>query len=456
MKKILTMVMVLVMLGSLAACGNSGKSNETGGTGGNGSDDSSASRDGKVEITFWHAMGGVNGEATEALIKSFNESQDEIVVKGEYQGTYDDTITKLKAAMQSGGYPDICQMYDIGTKFMVDSGFSVPVESMFETTGYDPSTVMEIITGYYTVDGKLQAMPFNVSTPMLYYNKEIFKAAGLDPEMPPKTYEEIMEYSKKIVESKAAPYGFAQGIYGWFFEQQIAGLGQYYADNENGRTAPASAVEFDKNGSGLKIFQTWKDLLDSGYAANFGSVTADTQSAFFAKQIGMFIDSTAALKTAVQSSDFEIGTGYLPKIEENADGGVVIGGAALWLMDTKDTKKQEAAWKFIEYATTAQAQAKWSMDTGYFAINPDAYETEDMKAFIADNPNFATAINQLNETPVNGYTQGVLSGVATEARNLFNEAMEKTYDGTYSPEEAVAYLAEQVNEAIENYNKSVQ
>ncbi len=417
---------------------------------------STASENGKVEITFWHAMGGVNGEATEALVKAFNESQDEIVVKSEYQGTYDDMITKLKATMQSGNMPDVCQMYDIGTKFMTDSGYAIPVQDMFQTTNFDPGTVMNIITSYYTVDGKQMSMPFNVSTPMLYYNKDVFKAAGLDPNTPPKTFDEVLDFSKKIVESGAAPVGYAQAIYGWFFEQQIAGQGKYYADNENGRKAAATAVEFDKNGAGLKIFETWKKLMDSGYAANYGSTTADTQTAFFAGQTAMIIESTAILRNATNSSDFEIGTGYLPRIEENKDGGVIIGGASLWMMDNKDEARKNAAWKFIEYTTTPEAQAKWSMATGYFAINPAAYEVPEMKTFIGENPNFLTAINQLKENPVNGYTAGVLSGVATEARTIFNEAMEKTYDGTYTPQQAVDYLAGKVNSAIQNYNASTK
>ena len=456
-RKWMAVGLAAVMALSLAACGSgsSGGGTTTTAAAG-GSSGGGASAEGKTEIIFWHAMGGVNGEATEALVKAFNESQNEIVVKSEYQGTYDDMITKLKATMQSGGMPDVCQMYDIGTKFMADSGYAIPVEDMFASTNFDSSSVMDIITSYYTVDGKQMAMPFNVSTPMLYYNKDVFKAAGLDPETPPKNFDEVMEYSKKIVESGAAPVGYAQAIYGWFFEQQIAGQGKYYANNENGRKEAATAVDFDQNGAGLKIFETWKNLLDSGYAANYGSTTADTQTAFFSGQAAIIVESTAILKNATNSCDFEVGTGYFPKIEDNAEGGVIIGGASLWMMDNKDEAKKNAAWKFVEYSTTPEAQANWSMSTGYFAINPAAYETPDMKAFLEENPNFLTDINQLKDTPVNGYTAGVLSGVATESRTLFNEAMEKTYNGTYTPQQAIDFLAESVNSAIENYNASTK
>lgn len=458
-KRWLAATMAAAMSMTLVACG--GGSSTSGETTAAGSAEAAiteaSAEGGKTVITFWHAMGGVNGEATEALVKAFNESQNEIEVRSEYQGTYDDLITKLKASMQSGSMPDVCQMYDIGTKFMTDSGYVVPVQDMFSTTNFDSSTVMEIITSYYTVDGKQMSMPFNVSTPMLYYNKDAFEAAGLDPDTPPENYDEVLEFAKQIVESNAAPVGYAQAIYGWFFEQQIAGQGKFYANNENGRKDSATEVDFISNGAGLEIFETWKKLMDSGYVANYGSTTADSQTAFFSGQTAMIIESTAILKTATESSDFEIGTGYLPKIDASAaNGGVIIGGASLWMMDNKDEVKKNAAWKFIEFTTTPESQATWSMSTGYFAVNSEAYETPAMKDFIAQNPNFTTAINQLKDTPVNGYTAGVLSGVATESRILFNEAMEKTYDGTYTPEQAVEFLAEKVNEAITNYNTSIK
>ena len=454
-KKVLALLLAGAMTASLAACGGGGgTADSTGGGDSSGGVSSGGDSSGKTQITVWHAMGGVNGEAMQEMVDDFNASQDEVEVSIEYQGTYDDTITKLKAAMQSGELPDVCQMYDVGTKFMADSGLIIPVEDMFESTGYDKSTVMDVITSYYSVDGKQYAMPFNVSTPMLYYNKDVFEAAGLDPDSPPTTYEEVLEYSKQIVDSGAASVGFAQAIYGWFFEQQLAGLGLTYGNNDNGRTSDMTAVDFDSNGGGLKVMQMWKDLYDSGYTANYGTTTADTQTAFFGGDTAMIIESTAILKNAIESSDFEVGTGYLPVIEENDEGGVIIGGASLWLMDTGNEEKQNAAWKFIEYTTTAEAQANWSLGTGYCAINPDAYELEDMKAYLEEYPAFETAINQLNDTPANNYTAGVLSGVQTESRLIFNEIIPQLYDGSLSPQDAVDSLASQVNAAVENYNAS--
>jgi len=410
----------------------------------------------KVELTFWHSMSETNGKALEALVDDFNKSQSDITVKAEYQGNYDDTKTKLGAAMQSGSLPDICQMYDIGTKFMVDTKKIVPVEDMFATTKYDKHTVMDVITSYYTVNGKQQSMPFNVSTPMLYYNKDAFKKAGLDPEKAPETFADVKADSIKVAESGACKYGYSQAIYGWFFEQEIATLGKLYGDNDNGRSAAVTKVMWDSDGSAKKIMDNWMDLLNNGKAYNYGQKTADTQTAFFAGQCGMMLESTAVLKKAIDNSKFEVGTGNFPKIEKTADGGVIIGGASLWLMDTGNKDKEAAAWKFLEFVTTPKEQAKWSMATGYFAINEKAYDEADMKEYIKKYPGFLTAINQLKATPVNKNTAGVLSGVATESRQTFQDYMEKVINGELKVDDAITKCAADVNSAISKYNASTK
>lgn len=169
----------------------------------------------------------------------------------------------------------------------------------------------------------------------------------------------------------------------------------------------------------------------------------------------MMLESTAVLKKAIDNSKFEVGTGNFPKIEANADGGVIIGGASLWLMDTGDKQKEEAAWKFLEFTTKPEEQAKWSMATGYFAINEKAYDQADMKAYIEKYPGFLTAVNQLKATPVNKYTAGVLSGVAAESRKSFQDYMEKVINGEMTVDDAITQCAKDVNEAITNYNDSV-
>lgn len=448
MKKVIALLLVASMTIAMVGCSRS--KNEP--SSGKPANESSSSN--KTKITFWHSMSEKNGEAIQSMVDSFNASQNEIEVVAEFQGTYDDTKTKLSAAMQSGGFPDICQMYDIGTKYMTNSGYTIPVEDFFASTGYDKSTVMDIMTSYYTVDGKQQSMPLNVSTPVLYYNKDAFKKAGI--ESVPTTFDEVLEAARKIVDSGASKYGYSQAVYGWFFEQEIATLGQYYADNENGRVADATKVNWAENGSAKKIMDTWMKLLDSGVCGNYGTVTADTQTAFYAGQSGMILESSAILGNAMVQSEFEIGTAYFPKVESAKDGGVIIGGASIWMMDTKDKARQEAAWKFVEYTTRADVQATWAQNTGYIATNAEAYKLDEMKAYIEKYPQCMTAVNQLAENPVNGYTSGVLSGVASESRKLFQEYMERVINGELSVDDAIVACEKDVNAAIANYNASIK
>ena len=149
-------------------------------------------------ISFWHAMGGVNGEALDYLVNKFNEENEYgIKVDSQYQGEYDDEINKLKSAQLGNMGADLVQIYDIGTRFMIDSGWVIPMQDMIDSEGYDVSDLEPNITAYYTVDDKLYSMPFNSSTPILYYNKDMLDKAGVTEV--PTSLEGIAEVADDLV-----------------------------------------------------------------------------------------------------------------------------------------------------------------------------------------------------------------------------------------------------------------
>jgi sn-glycerol 3-phosphate transport system substrate-binding protein len=409
-----------------------------------------------VEITFWHAMGGAGGEAINKMVENFNNSQKKVHVTAQFQGTYDEAINKLKSAAKGNAGPDVMQVYDIGTRFMIDSGYAVPMQKLIDENKFDTSSLEPNLLAYYTVDKKLYSMPFNSSTPILYYNKTAFKEAGLDPEKAPKTFEELMEYAKKLTKKngeKVEQYGFSMATYGWFFEQLLVKQGANYADNKNGRADKATKVEFDKNGAGLKVFDDWKKLYDTGAVVNLGRKTDDTKSAFIAGKIAMTMDSTAALKDIMNGvgGRFEIGTAYLPSVDASKNGGVSIGGASLWAMDKKDKEKQKAAFEFIKYMVSPEQQAFWSKNTGYFAVTKKAYDLPEMKDHLQKFPQFQTALNQLHDSPKTA--TGALLGVFPEARQTIELNLEKMIQGQVTPEKAMKDAAKTINDAIVNYNK---
>ena len=161
-------------------------------------------------ITFWHSMGGVNGEAMDYLVNKFNEENtDGITVEAVYQGEYDDTINKLKSAQIGNMGADLVQIYDIGTRFMIDSGWVIPMQELIDADGYDISQIEPNIAAYYTVNNELYSMPFNSSTPILYYNKDMFDEAGIDYPDGSWTWDEFYDIAEKLTKEDGSQYGFA-------------------------------------------------------------------------------------------------------------------------------------------------------------------------------------------------------------------------------------------------------
>ena len=256
MKKTLALILVGLLAVSFVFAAGSGEA-------------APAKAAGPVKITFWHSMGGVNGEAIAAMVSEFNAiNEGKIEVTYEYQGTYDEGFAKLQAS--GGNYPcDIMQVYDIGTRYMIDSGWVLPMQTYIEKDKWDINQIEPNIAAYYTVDGTLYSMPFNSSTPLLYYNKTAFEEAGITKV--PTNFDEIYEAAAKLrvmnADGSVKRYGFGMGNYGWFFEQWMGKQGLHYVNNNNGRGEQyATAVAFDSNGGGLAIAKVWDKVLKEGIA----------------------------------------------------------------------------------------------------------------------------------------------------------------------------------------------
>lgn len=413
-------------------------------------------KSGAQKVVFWHAMGGATTKVVDQLVDNFNKSQDKIQVEAVYQGTYDDLLSKLKATMGTSEGPTVVQMYEIGSRFMVDSKLITPMQNFIDQDGWDVGQLEPNISGYYTFDDKLYSMPFNTSNPILYYNKDLFKEAGLDPENPPKTFEELKAAADKISKTgKAVGANFA--IYGWFMEQFFANQGAEYVNNGNGRDelATESLVNSD---AGVKVMTWWKDLIDTKAANNLGRKTDDSKKAFSAGQVAMILDSTAALKGLVDGTTgkFEVGTGFLPKPADAKEGGVIVGGASLWMMNNRPDEEQKAAWEFIKFLTSPEQQAFWHINTGYFPITTKAYEQDSVKENLKKFPQFQTAIDQLHQTKLNRATQGAVMGVFPEARQIVEGAIEEVLNNKKTPKAALDDAAKEITAKIQEYNRTVK
>ncbi len=220
-------------------------------------------------ISFWHSMGGVNGQAIDTLVQKFNkENEYGITVEAQYQGAYDDSLNKLKSAQIGNMGADLVQVYEVGARFMMESGWIIPMQQLVDADQYDVSAIEPNLAAYYTIDGTLYSMPFNSSTPLMYYNKDIFDKAGITEI--PDSLEAIDAIGEQLMTEGGASEVMSLSIYGWFFEQFIGKQGLQYVDNGNGRDAAATSVVFDRNGAAKNILIAWQKLYQDGFAPIVG------------------------------------------------------------------------------------------------------------------------------------------------------------------------------------------
>jgi sn-glycerol 3-phosphate transport system substrate-binding protein len=443
----------------LAACGGGNGSSSDGA----GAPKADVLKDAKgvTTVSFWHAMDGKNAEVLTQLVKEFNDqNKGKIEVKATYAGKYDDAITKYKAAIQSKSTPDVIQIYDIGTQFMIDAKQTVPMQSFIDRDKLDVSDLQPNITGYYSVDKKLNSMPFNTSMPLLYINKSLFTKAGLDPNKPPTNLDEIRAAAEKLSKKNGGPadYGFGAAIYGWLLEQFMATSGQEYCNNGNGRTGRATSVNLASD-TDLAVVSWWQKMVKDGLAANTGRDTKAAQAAFKSGQVAMNLESTGQLggySQAAKAGGWELGATNYPHVKAGETGGPIIGGASLWIngVNHKDANK-EAAWQFVKFLSSPKSQATWHTGTGYFPNSKGALNQPVDVEYRKANPLFDVAVQQLDSTKLTTATQGCLLGVMPQARKASEDGLESALNGA-DPKAAMTKAADAVAAQAKTYNDSTK
>jgi sn-glycerol 3-phosphate transport system substrate-binding protein len=411
-------------------------------------------------MTWWHAMSGVNGDAVNKIVAGFNSSQSKIKVEAIFQGNYDDLLAKLNTAIASNAAPALVQVYDIGQRYMYDSAQVVPMQAFIDRDKFNTSDFEPAVINYYKYQDKLQSMPFNASTPVLYYNKDAFKEVGLDPAKPPVTFTEIADAAKKLTKKDASGqttrYGFGPSIYGWLFEQLMATSGALYADNGNGRDNRSTKVVYN-SAAGKAILDWWKAGVDGGYFYNPGIDNDGAANAFNAQKSAMYIESTARMRGHITTiaGKFELGIGLYPRPDSKPkEGGNIIGGASLYIMKSRPPAEQQAAWEFVKYAMSSAVQAQWQSDTGYYPVVKSAYDQAPSKDFSTKYPQFQVAISEIRDSPQNRSTNGAVLGVMPQARQRTQKMIESVLLGQATSQAALDAAVTEMNAAIDKYNKA--
>ena len=419
-----------------------------------------------VELTFWTGMTGPLAEALQGITDEYNASQSKVkvsLVSDSYEGTAD---KYLRASQDSR--PDLVQMPEYMVQAMVDTESTVPVGKCIESSGYDMSAFLPTALTAYSTQGMQWGMPFNVSNPVLYYNRQAFIDAGLDPDSPPASLEELREVSQALVDSGVVKYGLAldtsfDGGGGWYVEQWFAKAQEYYVDGDNGRTNRATQVLYN-NDTGVELLTFLQDMIKDGLAVNIGSnesaqddllKIADAEA-----PAAMAIHTSAALRGALdilasgvfpQLGDSDLGIGVMP----GPDGapGALIGGASLWPVNSGDPVRIAATWDFLSYLISAEGQSEWASATGYIPVRTDAADVEPYKSTIATDPRFGVAYEQLKSSPDALTSAGPVAGPLREMRVVLADAIARIFDGE-DVATALADAAEQANNLIASYNSS--
>ncbi|SES35545.1 carbohydrate ABC transporter substrate-binding protein, CUT1 family [Tranquillimonas rosea] len=412
----------------------------------------------QTEITWWHAMGGELGTKLEEIVQGYNDSQDQFEVSPVYKGTYTETMTAAISAFRAGEQPDIVQVFEVGTgTMMAAQGAIYPVYELMEDTGqsFDPEAYLPAVVGYYTdTDGNMLSMPFNSSTPILYYNKAVFEEAGLDPEQPPETWSEVEEASRRIMESGAAECGFTSGWISWI---QLENFSAWHdlpiGTQQNG----FGGIDPDLTMNGETQVRHWNNLAEWQEAGLFryGGPGGgdDAPPAFYAGECAMYMNSSASRAGVMANTDFEVGFGMLPHYDdvEGAPQNSIIGGATLWVLRGQSDEEYTGVADFFDYLSSAEVQADWHQFSGYLPITEAAYELSRDQGYYDENPGADTAIEQITLNAPTENSKGLRFGNYVQIRNVIDEEFQNLLSGDKTAQEALDSLVERGNQLIDDF-----
>lgn len=407
----------------------------------------------KTDISWWHAMSGANGEVVNKIASDFNASQSDYELKPVFKGTYPETLNAGIAAFRAGQAPDIIQVFDVGTGVMMGAQGAVkPVAEVLQDGGFafDKSQYLAGIVGYYsTPEGEMLSFPYNSSSPVMYYNKDIFQKAGLDAETPPKTWAEVWAAARKIKESGAATCGYTSTWLTWIHTETFAAWNDVsWGSNENGL---AGTPELKIDGPlFVKHFQELADLAKEGVFV-YGGRTSEAKQNFTSGECGILTESSGGLGDIVKSG-INYGIGQLP-YDDTAAGApqnTTPGGASLWVMGGKsdDTYKGVAA--FFNYLSQTPVQQYLHEQSGYLPVTMAAYEATKASGFYEKNPAREVPILQMSGKPPTANSKGVRAPNLPQLRDIQNEEYEKMLAGQQDAATALKNAAERGNAAIKD------
>lgn len=408
----------------LAACGGDGESSEGSGT-----------------LTMYYpvAVGGPLTDVVDELIASCSEDSD-IEVEAVYSGSYADTMTKAQTAARSGNGPDLAVLLTTDLYTLMDNELIVPLSTVDDDLSWTEDRFYPAYLASGEANGDLWSLPFQRSTIVQYHNKGIFEAAGLDPEAPPTTWDELETQAKTIQDEGAAEYGVeipSTQFGNWMFQAMAIQSGV-----ENTAGVDGIVDYLDAPGS-VEALEWWKSMVDGGLMPSGTTEWASTPEDFLQGRTGIMWHTTGNLTNVRSNADFEFGVSMLPA---NTQPGSPTGGGNLYIFDRGDDNTRADAYTIAQCLTEPELAAQWSMESGYVATGPEAWETDTMVTYAEEFPQAAVARDQL-EVAV-GETTTHENGRVSQA---INDAIASVLTGEIEPQEGLTQLQSTIDGILQPY-----
>jgi sn-glycerol 3-phosphate transport system substrate-binding protein len=411
----------------------------------------------QTEVQWWHSMGGALGEWVNDLAKDFNASQKDYKITPTFKGSYDESMTAAIAAYRAGNAPHILQVFEVGTATMMAAKGAVkPVAEVMKTAGYkfDPSIYVPAVAGYYTApNGEMLSFPFNSSTPVFHYNKDAFKAAGLDPEKPPTTWPEVALAAAKL-KASGHKCPFTTSWISWTqLESFSAWHNVLYSTKNNGFGGLDTRLAFNTP-LHVRHIENLANMAKSGLFVYKGRNNA-ADATFVSGECAMATASSALYGSVVRNGKFAYGIGALPYYPDvpGAPQNTVIGGASLWVMNGKKPEEYKAVAAFFNYLSQPDVAAKSHQRTGYLPVTKASFDMTDKAGFYKKNPGTDVSVTQMIRKTTDK-SRGVRLGNFVQIRTIIDEELEGVWKGSKQPKEALDAAVQRGNEQLERFQKA--
>lgn len=420
-----------------------------------------------IEITFVHIFGVAEGQENEdvriavieGIVDEFEAQNPGVVVTVQSPSTdYVETFNNALLSASQGNSPHVVQVEEGLTQLAADSGFFVPIGSVAsEEQLATLEDVLPVVLEYYRVGDDLWSLPWNSSNPVFFYNRGMFAEAGLDPDVPPATFEDVLSACEALTAADLGLDACANWpMVSWFAEQWVAMQSGLVANNDNGRTARATEMLYDSPEM-LNVANFFAELAERDFYIYTG-VTNDYNgeaTTFLTGRTAMTINSTAGISNFINFSNLlgvDLGVAPLPLPNADATNGGTVGGASLWLTGDHPDDEMQAAIDFVFFLTSVENDIAWHIGSGYFPNHQESIDQLTTDGWFEENPSYGIALEQLAQSQGTPANAGAVVGPSATVRDYLIEAFQSIVDSGSDPLEALQVATQRANEELELYN----